>query len=218
MALTIHKKTPMREEILNVAADLFYKEGIRAVGIDRIIDEANIAKATLYRHFPSKNELVATYLNERHERVIQSFDEVLRTIADPRKQIAAIFDMLYKKADSPDFRGCAFSLAVAEHRDSDQVVRVAREHKAAIRAIIGAVMARGGAPSGQSAAHIALLYEGALATVAVSSDPRAVLVAKDCALLAFDFGTTQEELVDEQAKGRQVTSGQATSDQVICSP
>ncbi|WP_183753159.1 TetR/AcrR family transcriptional regulator [Pseudochelatococcus contaminans] len=206
MALTIHKKTPIREEILNVAADLFYREGIRAVGIDRIIDEANIAKATLYRHFPSKNELVATYLNERHERVIQSFDEVLRTIADPRKQIAAIFDMLYKKADSPDFRGCAFSLAVAEHRDSEQVVRVAREHKAAIRAIIGAVMARGGAPSGQSAAHIALLYEGALATVAVSSDPRAVLVAKDCALAVFDFATTrQQDPGDPQANPRRVT-------------
>ncbi|MDR6817568.1 AcrR family transcriptional regulator [Neorhizobium sp. 2083] len=63
-------KEAISDQILTTAGALFYREGIRAVGIGRIIEEANVAKATLYRHFPSKDHLVAAYLQARHERVI----------------------------------------------------------------------------------------------------------------------------------------------------
>lgn len=182
-------KTPpseISEQIVNVAGALFYRQGIRAVGIDRIIAETSIAKATLYRHFPSKDHLVAAYLTQRHARVIGALNEVTRAIEQPRDQIAAIFESLFAKVDSPEFRGCAFALAVAEHGDSERVVSVAREHKRAVRAIFKAIMLRAGATSEQPAAHLALLYEGALATVAVDRDPNAVLVARDCALTVFD--------------------------------
>jgi len=190
-------KTPpseISEQIVNVAGTLFYRQGIRAVGIDRIIEEAGIAKATLYRHFPSKDHLVAAYLSQRHTRVIGALNEVTRAIEQPRDQIAAIFESLFEKADSPDFRGCAFALAVAEHGDSERVVSVARGHKSAVRAIFSAIMLRASAISEQPAAHLALLYEGALATVAVDRDPRAVLAARDCALTVFDGAVVLREI------------------------
>jgi AcrR family transcriptional regulator len=179
-------KITISEQILTAAGTLFYKEGIRAVGIDRIIEAANVAKATLYRHFPSKDHLVAAYLQQRHERVILQLNEVTTAIPEPRDQIAEIFERLFEKAESPEFRGCAFALAVAEHGDSERVVSVARAHKKAVRDIFRFVLKRVSPAFEEPSAHLALLYEGALATVAVGRDPAAVLVARDCALSVFD--------------------------------
>jgi AcrR family transcriptional regulator len=179
-------REPISDQILAAAGGLFYSEGIRAVGIDRIIEEAKVAKATLYRHFPSKDHLVAAYLQDRHERVIRSLREALDATGAPRDQVRVIFERLYEKADSPEFRGCAFALAVAEHGDSERVVTVARTHKKAVGDIFRAVISKAGLGLDQTAAHLSLLYEGALATVAVGRDPTAVLVARDCALSVFD--------------------------------
>jgi hypothetical protein len=100
-----------------------------------------------------------------------------------------IFERLYEKADSPEFRGCAFALAVAEHGDSERVVTVARTHKRMVRDIFETVMSKAGVRLDQAASHLSLLYEGALATVAVGRDPHAVLIARDCALSVFDLAT-----------------------------
>lgn len=88
-------KEAISDQILNAAGTLFYREGIRAVGIDRIIEEADVAKATLYRHFPSKDHLVAAYLKARHERVIRALQDVVDAKIEPRAQIKLIFDMAY---------------------------------------------------------------------------------------------------------------------------
>ncbi|WP_425961215.1 TetR/AcrR family transcriptional regulator [Rhizobium nepotum] len=185
------------DQIITAAGALFYNEGIRAVGIDRIIEEAKVAKATLYRHFPSKDHLVAAYLQDRHDRVIRSLRDVLAATIDPRDQIQVIFERLYEKADSPEFRGCAFALAVAEHGDSGRVVTVARTHKRMVRDIFEAVMLKAGVRLDQAASHLSLLYEGALATVAVGRDPHAVLIAQDCALSVFDLATGQTSSGDK---------------------
>lgn len=179
-------KAAISEQILTVAGALFYKEGIRAVGIDRIIEEASVAKATLYRHFPSKDHLVAAYLTERHERVMHSLEDVRDTIDDPRQQVAVIFQRLFEKADSPEFRGCAFALAVAEHGDSERVVSIARLHKKSVEDIFEQIIQRANGTASNAAAHLALLYEGALATVAVRRDPNAVIIAREYALMVFD--------------------------------
>lgn len=182
-------KEPISDQIVTAAGALFYGEGIRAVGIDRIIEEANVAKATLYRHFPSKDHLVAAYLQDRHERVIRSLHEALEAQSDPRNQIKLIFERLHEKADTPEFRGCAFALAVAEHGDSDRIVSVARTHKKMVGDIFRDIMSKANVEGKQAGAHLCLLYEGALATVAVGRDPQAVLVARDCALAVFDAAT-----------------------------
>ncbi len=178
------------EQILNAAATLFYKDGIRAVGIDRIIEEADVAKATLYRHFPSKDHLVAAYLQARHERVLQSLHEVLATVQEPRARISTIFERLREKADNADFRGCAFALAMAEHGNTAQVISIAQAHKAAVRGIFSTILTGTRDVPRQVSAHLALLYEGALATVAVGRDPDVILVARDCALMVFDTATS----------------------------
>ena len=186
-------REPLPSQILSAAGALFYREGIRAVGIDRIIEEAKVAKATLYRHFPSKDHLVAAYLEDRHNRVIRSLREVLDA-PTPRHQIQLIFERLYEKADSPEFRGCAFALAVAEHGDSERVVSIARKHKKTVRDIFLTIMSEADAGLESPAAHLSLLYEGALATVAVERDPTAVLIARDCALAVFDSAIRSNEI------------------------
>lgn len=186
------------DQIIAAAGGLFYREGIRAVGIDRIIEEANVAKATLYRHFPSKDHLVAAYLSARHDRVIQSLNEVVSSALPPRAQIVSIFERLHEKADSPDFRGCAFALAVAEHGESDKVCSVARHHKAVVRGIFSTILSKAGIADELTAA-LALLYEGALATVAVGRDPQPVLLARDCALSVFDTASPPSPSIESSS-------------------
>lgn len=180
-------KSSVACRILDVAGGLFYREGIRAVGIDRIILEADIAKATLYRHYRSKEDLVLAYLQERHIAVMAGLDEVLALYSAPRDQIAEIFERLYLKAENPEFRGCAFGLAVAEHGESARIVSLARMHKTAVADVLNSIALREGlVEADQIGRHLALLYDGALARRAVYGSVVPMRDAKQCALALFD--------------------------------
>lgn len=180
-------KSSVAGRILDVAGGLFYREGIRAVGIDRIILEADIAKATLYRHYRSKEDLVLAYLQGRHIAVMAGLDEVLALYSAPRDQIAEIFERLYLKAENPEFRGCAFGLAVAEHGESARIVSLARMHKTAVADVLNSIAHRAGlAEADQIGRHLALLYDGALARRAVYGSVVPMRDAKECALALFD--------------------------------
>lgn len=180
-------KSSVAGRILDVAGGLFYREGIRAVGIDRIILEADIAKATLYRHYRSKEDLVLAYLQGRHIAVMAGLDEVLALYSAPRDQIAEIFERLYLKAENPEFRGCAFGLAVAEHGESARIVSLARMHKTAVADVLNSIALREGlAEADQIGRHLALLYDGALARRAVYGSVVPMRDAKQCALALFD--------------------------------
>ncbi|MFC3059408.1 TetR/AcrR family transcriptional regulator [Paenirhodobacter populi] len=186
--MTTAARSAVADKILNVAGSLFFREGIRAVGIDRIVVEADIAKATLYRHFASKEDLVVAYLQERHAKVMQGLEEVVAGDPDPRGQIATIFARLYEKADNPEFRGCAFALAVAEHGDSERIVTLARLHKRSVADFLRALAERAGFEDpDRIGRHLALLYDGALARRAVYGDPEPMRDARDCALSLFDM-------------------------------
>lgn len=180
-------KSSVAGRILDVAGGLFYREGIRAVGIDRIILEADIAKATLYRHYRSKEDLVLAYLQGRHIAVMAGLDEVLALYSAPRDQIAEIFERLYLKAENPEFRGCAFGLAVAEHGESARIVSLARMHKTAVGDVLNSIALREGlVEADQIGRHLALLYDGALARRAVYGSVVPMRDAKQCALALFD--------------------------------
>jgi AcrR family transcriptional regulator len=98
-----------RERILDAASAAFYRRGIRAVGVDSVIADADVAKATLYRHFPSKDALVQAFLERRDERWRAWFaDAVERLAPDPADRPLAAFDALGEWFGSEDFRGCAF--------------------------------------------------------------------------------------------------------------
>jgi AcrR family transcriptional regulator len=108
---------------MTVASALFYAEGIHAVGIDRIIAEAGVAKATFYHHFVSKDELVRAYLVEEYQRQRDALEAVHRAAADPRAALLGIFELLVDNAANPRFRGCPFTNAAAEYPDPDHPVR-----------------------------------------------------------------------------------------------
>ncbi len=108
-----------RERILQTAAALFSKHGYRAVGIDTIIRESGIAKMTLYKHFPSKDALIAAYLEQTNAGFWRWIDGITSAHDDPKTQLEAIFDGVAKLSSSPACLGCSFTHAAAEFPDFD---------------------------------------------------------------------------------------------------
>src|SRR6185312_5374214 len=95
-----------RERLLAAAEELFYGEGINTVGIDRIIERAGVAKASLYDCFGSKEELIRSYLDARHELRRQRITEGLKRFATPREKLLGVFDVQSATFRSQNFRGC----------------------------------------------------------------------------------------------------------------
>src|SRR5947209_18986770 len=110
------EKQSMKERILETADRLFYLRGIRAVGVDTIAAEIGISKRTLYNHFPSKDALIAAYLEGR-------FRPAASSAKPPLQQILAVFDSLERRFAHKDFRGCPFVNAVTELGAKDQAVK-----------------------------------------------------------------------------------------------
>lgn len=114
-----------RQRILGTATRLFYSEGVHSVGIDRIIAEARVAKATFYNHFPSKDDLVRCYVEEQ-DRIGRASLGALAKGA-PRDSLIALFDTIGEAAVQPGYRGCPFLNAAAEYPDPATPVRQAIE-------------------------------------------------------------------------------------------
>src|ERR1700712_3065240 len=110
------RRRPAMERVVATANRLFYEEGIRAVGVDRITAEADVSKATLYTHFRTKDDLVVNYLRDR-SREWQDFvrGELPQRGATPDERILAIFDLLGEWFVAPGYRGCPFINAEAEY-------------------------------------------------------------------------------------------------------
>ena len=128
-----------RERILETAYELFSRNGIRAVGVDRVIAESGVAKMTLYRHFGSKDELVLEFLRRREQRWTQEWlqAEVERRTDDPAERLLAIFDVFDAWFRTEDFEGCAFINVLLELADRASSVRKATiVHLATIRSFL----------------------------------------------------------------------------------
>lgn len=180
-----HDQRLMRDHIIETASRLFYRNGIRAIGMDRVIAEANIAKATLYRHFPTKEHLIVAYLQARSGRVLASMKKAVSSGTSPVRQVSSLFRLLEQDAHSSEFRGCAFMLAVAEHEESEAVRTVVREHKNAVKGVfLDTISKSEKAGAKRLSEQLALLYDGALASILVYRDPQA---AKNAALVAAEL-------------------------------
>jgi len=159
----------LREHVLETASRLFYQEGLRAVGVDRVVAEAGISKATLYRYFDNKEALIVAYLKARHER---SASEIERTLeeasASAEQMLHSLFHLLEVKAATADYRGCAFLLAAAEQDDSASVRRLARMHKRAVRALFVKAFGEFVTDAELFADELMVLYDGTLAGAQVS--------------------------------------------------
>lgn len=158
--------SPARARILATAHDLFYRDGIRATGIDRVIAGAGVTKATFYRHFPGKDDLVRAFLDHRHDLWMGWFVDALgRHGADsgrPGAGTAALAAALDEWFVAPGFRGCAFINTVAELGGAlPDAVAIARRHKAEMAEVIGALLPAPGHGVRRAQAHAAQV--GALA-------------------------------------------------------
>ena len=119
-----------RERILETAACLFYEDGIHAVGVDTVIAESGVAKMTLYRHFPSKDDLIAAYLERANQRFWAWLEAEMAATPDPRAKLLRAFRALGRRATSPACRGCGFQGAAAEFPDpAHPAHKVALAHK-----------------------------------------------------------------------------------------
>jgi AcrR family transcriptional regulator len=127
-------KTKSREQLLGTAADLFYREGFRAVGVDTISAVSGVGKMTLYRQFQSKDELIVAYLNESNVRFWEWFERVTALAPTPREKILAFFDALAEQATKPSCHGCPFLNVTVDFPDLSYPGHgVAIEHKKAVR-------------------------------------------------------------------------------------
>jgi AcrR family transcriptional regulator len=179
-----YKPTP-RERLLDAASLLFYSEGIRGVGVDRIASQAHVTKATLYRLFQSKERLVVAYLQQRHRDAISLLCDSMPQGGDTRTSVIATFDSLEQKVKSSTFRGCAFAMAVNEHPESPAICKVAREHKQAVKAHFSDLLRLSAAPA-LLANYLAMLYDGALAGVSIERNCAPVATARQCAIELLD--------------------------------
>ena len=169
-------KVAMRERILETADRLFYRQGIRVVGVDTVAAEIGISKRTLYNYFPSKDDLIVAYLSRRL-RPIEESDR------PPAEQILEDFDRLELAMRHDGYRGCPFMNAVAELADPGHVAhQIAVAHKEKRRALFRNLLARLDiADPGGLATQLMILGEGAVAQALVHGDPRMARAAREAA-------------------------------------
>ncbi len=156
-----------RDRIFQAASELFYRKGIQAVGVEAIAEEANTTKMSLYRHFTSKDELVAAWLREVNVSFWKLWEEIRgRHPGDPRGQVSEFFASLAEHCADPNSRGCPAANAAVELTNPDHPARkVIEEHKAEIRAHLIAVCREMGAADADSLGDsLFLLIEGAQAS------------------------------------------------------
>jgi AcrR family transcriptional regulator len=170
------QKQPMKERILDTAERLFYRDGIRATGVDTIAAEVGISKRTLYNHFPSKDALIAAYLK-------RGFYDQRRSDTPPLEQVLRTFDRLEQNFSARDFRGCRFVNAVAELGDDDRAARkIAVEFKEGRRLWFRERLAAIGARDADAlATQLAMLVDGAIAMAMVRDDPSMARAAASAA-------------------------------------
>ena len=171
-----HQKQTMKDRILQTADRLFYLKGIRAIGVDTISAEIGISKRTLYNHFPSKDALIAAYLERR-------FVQPKPSDKSPVEQILGTFDALERRFGAKDFRGCPFVNAVAELGGEDQSVKkIAIAFKESRRQWFRELLDELGVKDADSlATQLQLLVDGSIALDLVRDDPAMACAAKDAA-------------------------------------
>jgi AcrR family transcriptional regulator len=174
-----------KQRILETADRLFYQEGVRAVGIDRIIAEAEVAKMSLYKHFPSKDDLILAVLKYREEGILEFFHSAMERHAKKAKNpLRAFFAALKDFFESPGFRGCPFQNAAVELADPIHPgTKFVRGHKQRfsefLRGLVDETVGKTGA---KVAPAVSILVEGAIVTAVIQGNPDVADVARDAAL------------------------------------
>jgi AcrR family transcriptional regulator len=179
-----------RERLLAIAQEVFYSEGVHAVGLDRILDEAGVTKTTFYNHFDGKDALVVAVLRARDAWWRNTFGARLRERAgdDPAAQLRAIFDVLDEFIGDERFNGCIFvNVSVEFPLPHTPAHRAAAEHKELMDLMLRDLALRAGARDPVALAEeIALLMEGSYVTRQVTGNRRAAVIGRRAAERLID--------------------------------
>jgi AcrR family transcriptional regulator len=157
--------SPARQRLLETASKLFYQEGIHAIGVDTIVERSGVGKATLYRHFPTKDDLIAAYLENEDRQHWLWFDEVIAPYeGSPKAQLLAWFEACTQRLTEPGFRGCSFLNALAEFSEPDHPAhRCAIKHERTFRKRLADLGRQAGARDPEQLAdQLLLISNGAL--------------------------------------------------------
>jgi AcrR family transcriptional regulator len=161
-----------RERLLAAARELFYAEGIQSVGIDRVIERAGVAKASLYSTFGSKEALVRAYLDESHERILGRRRVAVEGAGDPVAAILAVFDSQARDFERPDYNGCAFAGARAEAPAGGLIDDATRSFRQEIRGLFRGLCVQAGASDPDELAwQLQLLYSGSAESAKLDHEP-----------------------------------------------
>jgi len=180
-------KPTARERLLAAADDLFYREGVRTVGVDRVIEQAGVAKASLYNAFGSKESLVCAYLEGRHAKSAARITRHIERWDSPRDRLLAVFEAQSEQFAQPDYRGCAFVRASAEAHPGDQVEVAAETYRNWIRELFTDLARQAGVSDPTVLAHqLHLLYDGGGVSAGMDRDPSAATVARVAAATLLD--------------------------------
>lgn len=181
------KRGSARERLLAAADLLFYEEGVNTVGIDRVIERAGVAKASLYDCFGSKEELIRSYLQGRFEARQARLRKRFASCATPREKILAVFDAMAELAAQPGYRGCPFVRASSEARPGGGVKQICAESRAWTLALFTDLARETGASNPERLGHqLQMLYDGATISSDMDSNSGAALTARAMAAMAVD--------------------------------
>jgi AcrR family transcriptional regulator len=181
-----------RERLLSAASELFYEEGVHTVGVDRLVERAGVAKATLYTLFGSKDALVRAYLTERHDRTRERMDRELAARFDtPRERLLGVFEVQGLLFTEPGFHGCAFVGANAESSPGTSVEEVTEDYRSWLHSLFFDLATEAGATDPRGLARqLVLLYDGAGISAWMDHDPSVANTARTVAASLIDAAIT----------------------------
>jgi AcrR family transcriptional regulator len=192
------------DRILKSARELFYTQGIRAVGVDDVVSHAGVTKPSLYRSFPSKDQLAASYLELYEAEFWARFNGALGPDTDdPRRQLLDYLTVLGHRAQTADYRGCGLSNAVIEYPEADHPARrVAEAHKRKFRARLHRMAKELGAPDAALLGDaLMLLIEGAFSSGQLFRGPGPAENLVRAATLLIDAATGEPAASSSSVKG-----------------
>jgi AcrR family transcriptional regulator len=173
------RRTSARERLLAAADELFYENGINLVGIDRVIEHAGVAKASLYDCFGSKEELIRAYLKGRADKRQARISERIASLGTPQEKILGVFDLLGEIVTRTDYRGCAFQRASAEAGASSVIKGTCDEPRAWLRSQFTELARQAKAADPELLGRqLLFLYDGAAFAASVDGDRNAPQAAK----------------------------------------
>lgn len=179
-----------RLRALETASSLFYANGVRAIGMEQIVEESGVAKTTIYRHFPTKDALIEAFLKKEDAEFWSQWDAVIGTATTSLGQIDALCDWIGERVRRNGYRGCPQLNVAAEFADCAHPARlVARHHKAEMHRRLEAICAHAGViHPGTTAMQIALLFDGAFMSDGRLNPYDAPALLKHALALLIDSG------------------------------